>query len=60
MKAIIKVKISDRELEIIIESLKRQNLHNKDERESAKLLNDMMGIKIELEKKILEKIEGEK
>ena len=59
MKAIIKVKISDRELEIIIESLRRQNLH-KDNRESAKLLNDMMGIKIELEKKILEKIEGEK
>ena len=60
MKAIITPKISDKELEIIIEALRRYNVLSVASKESMKLLNDMNGIEIKLEKELAEKNKGEK
>ena len=60
MKAIITLKISDKELEIIIEALRRYNVLSVASKESMKLLNDMIGIEIKLEKELAEKNKGEK
>jgi|TARA_R100000093_G_C1878404_1_gene53419 hypothetical protein len=60
MKAIITLKISDKELEIIIEALRRYNVLSVASKESMKLLNDMNGIEIKLEKELAEKNKGEK
>ena len=60
MKAIIKVKISDGELGIIIEALRRYNVLSVGNKESMRLLNDLNGIEIRLEKELKEKDKGEK
>ena len=60
MKAIIKVKISDGELGIIIEALRRYNVLSVGNKESMRLLNDLNGIEIRLEKELKEKNKGEK
>ena len=60
MKAIITLKISDKELEIIIEALRRYNVLSVASKESMKLLNDMNGIEIKLEEELAEKNKGEK
>ena len=60
MKAIIKVKISDVELGIIIEALRRYNVLSVGNKESMRLLRDMNSIERKLEKKLLEKNKGEK
>ena len=60
MKAIIKVKISDGELGIIIDALRRYNILSVGSKESMKLLNDLNGIEIRLEKELKEKNKGEK
>ena len=60
MKAIIKVKISDGELGIIIEALRRYNVLSVGNKESMILLNDLNGIETRLEKELKEKDKGEK
>ena len=60
MKAIIKVKISDGELAIIIDALRRFNVLSVGSKESMRLLSDMNSIERKLEKKLLEKNKGEK
>ena len=60
MKAIINVKISDGELAIIIDALRRYNVLSVGSKESMRLLSDMNGIERKLEKKLLEKNKGEK
>ena len=60
MKAIIKVKISDGELGIIIDALRRYNILSVGSKESMRLLNDLNGIEIRLEKELKEKNKGEK
>tara|TARA_Y100000310_G_scaffold306487_1_gene347665 strand:+ start:701 stop:883 length:183 start_codon:yes stop_codon:yes gene_type:complete len=60
MKAIITLKISDSELEIIAEALRRYNILSVGNKESMKLLNDLNGIEIRLEKELKEKNKGEK
>jgi len=60
MKAIIKVKISDGELGIIIEALRRYNVLSVGNKESMRLLNDLNGIETRLEKELKEKDKGEK
>ena len=60
MKAIIKVKISDGELGIIIEALRRYNVLSVGNKESMRLLNDLNGIETRLEKELKEKNKGEK
>ena len=60
MKAIITLKISDKELEIIIEALRRYNVLSVASKESMKLLNDMNGIDIKLDKELAEKNKGDK
>ena len=60
MKAIIKVKISDVELGIIIDALRRYNVLSVGSKESMRLLSDMNSIERKLEKKLLEKNKGEK
>ena len=60
MKAIIKVKISDGELAIIIDALRRFNVLSVGSKESMRLLSDMNSIERKLEKKLLEKDKGEK
>ena len=60
MKAIIKVKISDVELGIIIDALRRFNVLSVGSKESMRLLSDMNSIERKLEKKLLEKNKGEK
>ena len=60
MKAIITLKISDSELEIIAEALRRYNILSVGNKESMKLLNDLNGIEIGLEKELKEKNKGEK
>ena len=60
MKAIIKVKISDGELGIIIDALRRFNVLSVGSKESMRLLSDMNGIERKLGKKLLEKNKGEK
>ena len=60
MKAIIKVKISDGELAIIIDALRRFNVLSVGSKESMRLLNDMNGIETRLEKELKEKNKGEK
>ena len=60
MKAIIKVKISDGELGIIIDALRRFNVLSVGSKESMRLLSDMNSIERKLEKKLLEKNKGEK
>jgi len=60
MKAIIKVKISDGELGIIIDALRRFNVLSVGSKESMRLLNDMNGIETRLEKELKEKNKGEK
>jgi hypothetical protein len=60
MKAIIKVKMSDVELGIIIDALRRYNVLSVGSKESMRLLNDMNSVERKLEKKLLEKNKGEK
>jgi len=60
MKATIKLKISDRELGIIIDALRGYNVLSTASKESMKLLSDMYSIERKLEKKLLEKNKGEK
>jgi len=60
MKAIIKVKMSDGELAIIIDALRRFNVLSVGSKESMRLLNDMNGIETRLEKELKEKNKGEK
>ena len=60
MNAIIKVKISDGELGIIIDALRRFNILSVGSKESMRLLNDMNGIETRLEKELKEKNKGEK
>ena len=60
MKAIIKVRISDGELGIIIEALRRYNVLSVGNKESMRLLNDLNGIETRLEKELKEKDKGEK
>ena len=60
MKAIITLKISDSELEIIAEALRRYNILSVGNKESMRLLNDLNGIEIRLEKELKEKNKGEK
>ena len=60
MKAIINVKISDGELAIIIDALRRFNVLSVGSKESMRLLNDMNGIETRLEKELKEKNKGEK
>jgi hypothetical protein len=60
MKAIITLKISDNELEIIAEALRRYNILSVGNKESMKLLNDLNGIETRLEKELKEKDKGEK
>ena len=60
MKAIINVKISDGELGIIIDALRRFNVLSVGSKESMRLLNDMNGIETRLEKELKEKNKGEK
>ena len=60
MKAIITLKISDSELEIIAEALRRYNILSVGNKESMRLLNDLNGIEIRLEKELKEKDKGEK
>ena len=52
--------MSDTELGIIIDSLRRYNVLNVANKESMKLLNDMNGIETRIEKEIKEKDKGEK
>ena len=60
MKAIITLKINDNELGIIAEALRRYNILSVGNKESMKLLNDLNGIEIRLEKELKEKNKGEK
>ena len=60
MKATIKLKISDRELGIIIDAIRGYNVLSTASKESMKLLSDMYSIERKLEKKLLEKNKGEK
>jgi hypothetical protein len=57
---IITLKISGKELGIIIDSLRRYNVLDIASKESMKLLNDMNGIETRIEKEIKEKDKGEK
>tara|TARA_R100001530_G_scaffold134089_1_gene108371 strand:+ start:341 stop:523 length:183 start_codon:yes stop_codon:yes gene_type:complete len=60
MKAIIKVKMNDVELGIIIDALRRFNVLSVASKESMRLLSDMNSVERKLEKKLLEKNKGEK
>ena len=57
---IITLKISGKELGIIIDSLRRYNVLDIASKESMILLNDMNGIETRIEKEIKEKDKGEK
>lgn len=62
MEAIIKLKVSEKELEIIVDSLREYTLSNS-KKENVKLLEDMVGIEnwaSKEKKRKLRKIKGEK
>ena len=60
MKAIITLKISNNELEIIAEALRRYNILSVGSKESMKLLNDLNAIEVKLEKELKKRNKGEK
>ena len=60
MKAIITLKISNNELEIIAEALRRYNILSVGSKVSMKLLNDLNAIEVKLEKELKKKNKGEK
>ena len=60
MEAIITLKINDKELGIIIDSLRGHSSLSVADKEVMRLLKDMKSIKYKLEKKLKEKNKGEK